>query len=436
MMYVHHIYYQEEQMNKKAARFVLGAAVLVMVLLAGCSKKAEGGGAQAGGPVTLSLWHYFASDQEAAGLKKFADDFKKIHPEVTVDITFVSREELMNQYTVGAVSGQLPDIGMVDSPDMSSYVALGVFADITDELNAWGQLDKFYPGPLSSTKDPSGRIYGLPNNTNCLALACNMDMLRAAGLQKPTTWDELEAACAKLTDPSKQVYGFAMSVIPNEEGTFQLIPWIYAAGGSVSNLASPEAIRGIEFIANLAQKGYMSKEVVNWTQGDAFNAFAAGKAAMVESGTWHVAQNVPDIKDFEVEYTLLPKDKKYASVIGGENFGICSTVKNKALAVEFLEMISTAESVAYWAEQTGKLPIRSDSAQLRDIWTKDKYLSVFTEGMQYAVARGPHPEWPSISRVIYTSGQAAVLGQKSARDSMTEGAAAIAPILEKTPVAQ
>jgi multiple sugar transport system substrate-binding protein len=149
-----------------------------------------------------------------------------------------------------------------------------------------------------------------------------------------------------------------------------------------------------------------------------------------------VAQNVPDIKDFEVEYTLLPRDRKYASVIGGENFGICSTVKDRALAVEFLKMISTSESVAYWAEQTGKLPIRSDSALLRDIWTQDKHLSVFTEGMQYAVARGPHPEWPTISRVIYSSGQAAVLGQKSAGDSMTEGAAAIAPILAKTPVAQ
>jgi multiple sugar transport system substrate-binding protein len=423
-------------MNKKLVRFVLAGTVLIaaLTLLAGCSQKKAEDGAKAGEPLTLSVWHYFGSDQEAAGLKKFADDFKAIHPDVTVDITFVSREELMNQYTVGAVSGQLPDIGMVDSPDMASYVSLGVFADITDELTAWGQLDQFYPGPLSSTKDGNGRIYGLPNNTNCLALACNMDMLRAAGIQKPTTWEELEAACAKLTDSAQQIYGFAMSALPNEEGTFQLIPWVYAAGGSVDNLASPEAIRGIEFIANLAQKGYMSKEVVNWTQGDAFNAFAAGKAAMVESGTWHVAQNVPDIKDFEVEYTLLPRDKKYASVIGGENFGICSTVKNKALAVEFLEMISTAESVAYWSEQTGKLPVRSDSALLRDIWTQDKYLSVFTEGMQYAVARGPHPEWPTISKVIYTSGQAAILGQKSAGDSMTEGAAAIAPILAKTPL--
>ena len=33
----------------------------------------------------------------------------------------------------------------------------------------------------------------------------------------------------------------------------------------------------------------MSKEVVNWQQSDAYNAFTSGKAAMFESGTWQLA---------------------------------------------------------------------------------------------------------------------------------------------------
>ena len=86
--------------------------------------------------------------------------------------TFVSREELMKQYTIGAVSGELPDIGMVDSPDMASYISLGVFEDITDYLSDWPDLEQFYPGPMASAKDADGRIYGLPNNSNCLALLC------------------------------------------------------------------------------------------------------------------------------------------------------------------------------------------------------------------------------------------------------------------------
>ena len=47
----------------------------------------------------------------------------------------------MNQYTIGAVSGELPDIGMGDSPDMESYISLGVFEDITDDIKDWDELD-------------------------------------------------------------------------------------------------------------------------------------------------------------------------------------------------------------------------------------------------------------------------------------------------------
>jgi multiple sugar transport system substrate-binding protein len=431
-------------MSKKAGmlRVLTAAVIAALTLIAGCSKSSSagtsGGRESADAPKNISIWHYF--EHEAEALNKLADDFNKLHAAENVHLTatFMAREELMNQYTIGAVSGQLPDIGMVDSPDHASYIALGVFEDITDELQAWGQLDQFYPGPLSSTMDANGRIYGLPNNSNCLALACNMDMLNAAGIAKPTTWAEFEAACAKLTNPAESRYGFAMCAISNEEGTFQFIPWLYASGGSVAQLDSSGSIRAMEFLAGLIHKGYMSREVVNWGQGDAMNAFIAGKAAMVEAGTWQIASDIiPKIGDsFKVEFTLLPKDVKYASVIGGENFGICAGTKYRDVCIEFLKYMETAENVAYWCEIAGKLPVRVDSSKLRDFWTADPYFAVFTEGMNYAVARGPHPEWPTISRVIYTAGQTVLLGEKSPADAMKAAADTLAPIFSKTPIAQ
>jgi multiple sugar transport system substrate-binding protein len=265
-----------------------------------------------------------------------------------------------------------------------------------------------------------------------------MDLLNAAGVAKPTTWDEFEAACAKLSNPAESRYGFAMSAISNEEGTFQFIPWLYAAGGSVAHLDSPESIRAMDFLGGLVKKGYLSKEAVNWGQGDAMNAFIAGKAAMVESGTWQIASDIiPKIGDsFKVEYTLLPKDKKYASVIGGENFGVTTATKNKELCVEFLKFMETAENVAYWCEIAGKLPVRMDSSKLRDFWTKDPYFAVFTDGMNYAVARGPHAEWPTISKALYTAGQTVLLGEKPTADAMKAAADTLAPIFAKNPIAQ
>ena len=129
-------------------------------------------------PQEVTMWHYFDQKPEQEMLADMVEEYNSLQDDIHINATFVSRTELMNQYTVGALSGELPDIGQVDSPDMESYISLGVFEDITDELESWGELDQFYDGPLSSCKDPDGKVYGLPQNSNCLALACNMDLLK------------------------------------------------------------------------------------------------------------------------------------------------------------------------------------------------------------------------------------------------------------------
>ena len=104
------------------------------------------------------------------------DTFNASQDRIQVNYTYVSRDDLMKQYTMGAMSGELPDIGMVDNPDMASYIQMGVFMDITDQLEAWGELDQFFEGPLNSCKQ-DGRIYGLPHNSNCLCLFYDKDVL-------------------------------------------------------------------------------------------------------------------------------------------------------------------------------------------------------------------------------------------------------------------
>ena len=109
-------------------------------------------------PQEVTMWHYFDQKPEQEMLADMVEEYNSLQDDIHISATFVSRTELMNQYTVGALSGELPDIGQVDSPDMESYISLGVFEDITDELESWGELDQFYDGPLSSCKDPDGKV--------------------------------------------------------------------------------------------------------------------------------------------------------------------------------------------------------------------------------------------------------------------------------------
>lgn len=390
------------------------------------------------GGVEVEVWHYF--EHEAAALNAVAKEFNESQSDIYVVPTFVSRDELMKQYTIGAVSGELPDIGMVDSPDMASYISLGVFEDITSYLEDWGELDQFYAGPLSSCMDPEGNIYGLPNNSNCLAILCNMDILKAAGFEEsPKTMEEFMKIAEATTNPDEQVYGFAMCCIGNEEGTFQFIPWLYGAGATVATVGGEEGVAAFQTLADLASNGWMSKEVVNWGQGDALNAWAAGKAAMLESGTWQIANLDGDLKDtvtWEYAYTEIPMSANgaQATVIGGENFGVCAGAENVEACVEFLKFMQTAENNAEWCEIAGKLPVRGDAVGLKDFWTADERYKVFNDSMEFAVARGPHESWPTISEALYTAMQASVLGEKDAATAAADAAAVIDPIIAEVPL--
>lgn len=410
---------------------ILGMAASATLLASAASVSAE--------PVEVDLWHYFDASADAQAIVEWVDEYNSLQDDIHITATYVSRDELMNQYTVGALSGELPDIGMVDSPDMSSYISLGVFEDITEELNEWGELDKFYAGPLSSCMDSEGKLYGLPQNSNCLALACNLDALEAAGYDHmPTSLAELQEMAEATTDPDTQTYGFAMSCISTEEGTFQILPWLRGIqDGSgpvnVDDLTADSAVAGLTALANMVNNGSLSKECINWTQADTFNQFAAGKAAMAEVGTWHLAQT-DSIDGFNYGFCLLPTGDEgtSSSTIGGENFGVCTGAENKEACVEFLKWMCSKENAGKWGVVAGKIPTREDATAEYD-YEQDGF-EVFTEEMNYAYARGPHPEWPSISEAIYSAVQSVVVDGADPAEALSGAMETITPILEETPL--
>ncbi|MDL2207043.1 sugar ABC transporter substrate-binding protein [Eubacteriales bacterium OttesenSCG-928-N13] len=383
--------------------------------------------------VVLELWHYFGTDYENSDGSVFLRDvarYNEMQDKVQINASYVAREDLLKQYTMGALSGELPDIGMIDNPDMASYIQMGVFADITDQLNAWGQLDQFFVGPLNSCTQ-EGRIYGLPHNSNCLTLFYDKDMLAAAGVEVPTNWTELREAAKALSDPAQNRYGLAISAVKNEEGCFQFMPWFISAGGKLEELNGEGCVEAMDYLNTLIQDGSMAKDIINFTQGDANNQFISGNAAMQVNGPWNVASILELAPEKNWGVALMPKadDGVYASVLGGENFGPTVGCKDLDAAVEFLTWLMSKEVSADFCEVGGKFSPRADSTESKEIWTTDPVFSVFAEMMQYAMPRGPHPRWPEISTAISVAEHEVFTGSKDAQSALDAAAATVSAIL-------
>lgn len=395
------------------------AVVAIAALMAGSLTNV--GAVSAAEPTKITFWHYMSEDKEGKFVNEAIEEFNNSQDEVHVTAQYLPREELMKQYTIGVVSGELPDCGMVDNPDHASYASMGVFEDITDLYNSWDEAD-FMEGSINSCYYDD-KLYGLPWGNNCLGLFYNKSMLEEAGVEVPTTWSELEAACEKLTTDTCK--GLAISAIGNEEGTFQYMPWLLSAGGSVDNLTSDESKESMTYLKDLMDKGYISKECINWTQADAEKQFASGQAAMMINGPWQFSGLSDDAPDLEYGVAKVPKadDGDYASVLGGENVAICKGANVEA-SWKFLTWITSKEESAKICEAIGRYSPRAD-VDVQEMYKDDPLNATFAEILPTAESRGPSPVWPEISEAIYSAEQEVLSGQKDVDTAMSDAQAKI-----------
>jgi multiple sugar transport system substrate-binding protein len=403
---------------------------LVLLLTLSCLLAGKPTSARAAAPTELRFLTYFAETLRDS-MRRIVDEFNTTHPGLVVHYEFVPFEDLKRQLLVANASGDLPDVVMIDNPDNAAFAQAGIFVDITDLVARWEGNGRFLAGAWQSTFY-QGRQYGIPFTSDCLALFYDRAALQRAGVRVPETWDELRVAARKLTAPGR--YGLAISAFRSEEGTFQFLPWLFSAGGDVAHLDSPAGVRAMEYLRSLVVEGSMSAEVIGWTQYDAQKQFSAGKAAMMIDGPWTFGSIERDSPGLDYGIAKVPKDTRFASVLGGENLAITRQAKRDAAWV-FVQYLASREIIGRFSSATGYLPPRTDVARPGDQWDRDPRLRVFIDQIQYAIPRGPHPRWPEISNAISRAVQEGLSGSKPPRKALEDAQRDIAALGAPAPAA-
>lgn len=342
----------------------------------------------------LTLWYYWETEKHQETLDGVINEYNAVQEQVEVSAKYVPFADFKKQLSIGATASELPDVVIIDSPDHASYATMGIFADLTERLEDWADLNQYYEGPLNSCK-LNGKLYGIPFGSNCLALFYNEDMLGQAGCQPPTTWEELKEVAKKTTTANTVGLGFCC--LQNEEGTFNFLPWLWSAGASSYEIDSEQGLKALSFVTDLVKSGCMNKEVINWTQGDVMNQFLSGNLAMMINGPWQLPTMREQAIDLHWNVTMIPKDAENASVLGGENFGV-TTAGQIEEAVDFLKYMTSKENVERYIDGFGYIAARRDVAEHQ--FPEDEMMQTFIQEMQYAQPRGPHPHWPEISDAI------------------------------------
>ncbi len=402
---------------------ILGAFALASVSLPAFSASAE--------DVTISVWSLDRDIQPAPNLIK---DFNKLNTGIKVEYRQIQFDDVVSEAMRAYSTGQAPDIIAVDNPEHALFSSRGAFLDLTDMIakSSVVNTENYFPGPLASVTW-EGKYYGIPKATNTIALYYNKDMFKAKGLdpeKPPQTWNELLEAARKLTDPAANVYGLAFSAKANEEGTFQFLPWAQMAGGGYDKINSEGAVKALEIWKRILDEKLASPDTLTRGQWDSTGTFNSGNAAMAISGPWELDRMVQEAK-FDWGVTLLPVPEvgaERSSAMGDFNWAIFASSEHPEEAFKVLEYFVSQDDRMF--KDFGQLPARSDIAiPPTGEPKKDAALKVFVEQLKYAKPRGPHPEWPKISKAIQDAIQAALTGQMSSKEALDQAAEKIKAVL-------
>lgn len=388
--------------------FSLSFMVAVGICMCSCTQGKSG----------LTIWENY-NDEEHQVFTVLVDDYVKAHPGLVINVQRIPFFGTEEKILTAAATRTTPDIARVDLAFVATLASKQALADL-DGLGVGEFKEDLVPAALGSNI-LGGKTWGVPDQTNCLCLFYNKDLFEQAGLdpeRPPETWGEFTQDARKLTNPKKEVFGFAM-----QNSLWWTFPFFNTYGvkflsddGKTCLLNSPEGIAAFQFKVDLYQKEKV--EAGAWRAGavDPDMGFQSQKYAMVLNGPWKIKA----LKEAKINFgvALIPRGPVGTSTtVGGTNMVIFKNSKHQREAFEFLKYLTSAEAQVRWCNALGQIPVNLKAFDGVDT-RQHPYLAVFMEQMKSAVARPVVPNYSDLENIINPEMEATLSGQKPVKDAL------------------
>ncbi|WP_245738473.1 ABC transporter substrate-binding protein [Streptomyces sparsogenes] len=335
---------------------------------------------------------------------------------VKVEQTSVPAASLIPKVLRQASSRTLPDLLMLDNPDLQQIARTGALTP----LDQYGIQPRGYAKGILSAGTYRGKVYGLAPYVSTVALFYNKDMLARAGVAVPRTWGELKTAATKLTRPGR--YGMAVDANATFEGTWQFLPFLWSNGGDERRLDTPQAAQALQLWVDLVKSGSMSRSVLNWTQADVHDQFVAGRTAMMINGPWRIPALNTD-KDLHWGVAPIPVPRAGQTPVtplGGEVWTVPQSPSEarRAKAAQVLACLNNSSNMLTLARQHFTVPSRTTVAARHA--EQVPTMSVFARSVAAARARTSQlgVRWPKAATGIYTAIQSALTGEQTPAEAL------------------
>ena len=412
------------------------AAVAVLALLAaGCGGGGGGGGSSSGGDAGQGLTGrgpitYVAGKDNNNVNRPTIEKWNAAHPNEKV--TFKEQTDQADQQHDDLVQHFQAkdanyDVVSVDVIWTAEFAAKGWLQPLKDQLAI--DTSKMLPATVK-TGTYNNTLYAVPYASDGGLLFYRKDLVP----NPPKTWDEMMSMCSIAKKNNMDCY--AGQLAKYEGLTCNATEAINTAGGKVvgddgktPEVNSPESAKGLSRLADAYKNGNIPKQAITYQEEQGRLSFEAGKLLFLRNWPYVYSLATTDksskVKD-KFAIAPLPGDSgPGASTLGGHDAAISVYSKNKATAADFIKFWTSEESGRYFATQGSLAPVLASLYDDPALVKKLAYLPTLKTSIENAVPRPVTPFYPAVTKAIQDNAYAAIKGDKSTQQALSDMQAAI-----------
>jgi multiple sugar transport system substrate-binding protein len=404
------------------------AAALLGIVLAACAPASNG-------PVVLRFW---AMGREGEVVRELLADFERSHPGIRVEVQQLPWTAAQEKLLTSFAGDVTPDLCQLGNTWISQFAALGALAPLQERAARAGTVPAgdYFDGIWAANRIGDS-LYGIPWYVDTRLLFYRRDLLARAGFaHAPADWQEWTRMMAALKRRSPDTYGVLLPL--NEFEPLLVLALqqdtpLLRDGGRYGNFRSPAFRRTLQFYLDMFRQGWAPR-ATNTQISNVWDEFAKGYFSFHIAGPWNIGEfkrRLPaDRQDIWMTAPMPGPIGPGASSAGGSSLVVFERSKHKEQAWQVIEYLSQPAVQLRFYAMTGNLPPRR-SAWADSGLANDTYAKAFRDQLERAKSPPQVPEWERIATEMRLVAEAAVAGQFTLDQAVTELDARADRILEK-----
>jgi raffinose/stachyose/melibiose transport system substrate-binding protein len=298
--------------------------------------------------------------------------YSKSDPDVKFNVSYAPTDQVTTSLRAQLGAGNPPDVHVVYPGDGNAMAMVQLArASLLTDLSGqkWTEL---IPAAFDPAFQHEGKTYLYSAGSSVIGAVYNKKVFQKAGVEPPTTWDELLEVCATLKQSGVTPIALgAQTPWVTQLITYALVPsTVYASDpkfdeeqragrASFSDSGWRDAM---EMYLELQRRGFFNDDPNGTTFEQQTSMVATGKAAMavqvsaVLAMFRDAASNPDDLGMFPFPGASSKSDVWIpAGVVVG--IGVSTKAKDPEKAKAFVEFVGKQENIDRWAEAVAAIPL-------------------------------------------------------------------------------